>query len=394
VAGAGGSSASGGADNAGANSGADSAGASNAGADTGGAENAGAAGAEIAGAGDAGAGGAENCDPNFEACGGSCVDLDKDPKNCGMCGHDCLGGDCVLGVCQPIEIANSQGDEMVVVVDDQYVYWAGAGAVVGKKRSDNSGDITVLVPAASNEVAYFGAVVGQTFFWANDYKDKGIRGCALPSCAGGPSLLIPSTGLLNSMTYSASAATFFWSQFMSIWHQPMPGGTAEELIPTTNEAVMVASDDSFVYWSEYDSTAKIREIRKAKLNGGSSSSLATGLTSLAAMTPYGKALYILYGSDFGHWNLGTVALPNGIGTGTPTLLASAGELALGLAVDDSGVYWTQQDGTNGSIRHCSLDGCAGGAEIIALTSAPQGIATDATAVYWASTDGFIMKVAK
>src|SRR5262245_57850836 len=36
-------------------------------------------------------------------CGGA--DLATDAKNCGRCKHDCLGGACKLGKCQPVQIA-------------------------------------------------------------------------------------------------------------------------------------------------------------------------------------------------------------------------------------------------------------------------------------------------
>lgn len=39
-----------------------------------------------------------------DAADASCVPVDAatDPKNCGRCGHDCLGGTCSNGVCQPV----------------------------------------------------------------------------------------------------------------------------------------------------------------------------------------------------------------------------------------------------------------------------------------------------
>ena len=32
----------------------------------------------------------------------SCTDTMTDPKNCGTCGHDCQGGSCATGMCQPL----------------------------------------------------------------------------------------------------------------------------------------------------------------------------------------------------------------------------------------------------------------------------------------------------
>ena len=362
--------------------------AGNGGADNGGIDN---GGADNGGADD---GAAVDCDPKLDACGGSCVDLDADAKHCGACGHDCLGGQCTLGVCQPIEIAKSQGRVLIVAVDDQFIYWAGDAAVVGKKSIDNSGQSTVLVPASAGEPAYYGAIVGQTFYWANDWRDNGVRGCLLPSCAGGPSLLIPGTAPPDGLVYSAHVATLYWSQGASLWHQVLPSGPVEQFIPTTFAPTTLASDDSFVYWVEHDSTAQSAEVRKVPLEGGTSSSLVTGLKNVEDMTPYGKSLFVLIAPITGGASIGSIALPNGIGSASPKPFAPAGDSARKVRVDESGVYWTQRDGVNGSIRHCPLTGCSGDAEILAPSTAPWALTTDSKAIYRGTEDGFVMKLAK
>ncbi len=40
------------------------------------------------------------CDPPLTNCSGTCVDLDTDPRNCGICGNVCPSGVCVDGICQ------------------------------------------------------------------------------------------------------------------------------------------------------------------------------------------------------------------------------------------------------------------------------------------------------
>src|ERR1700722_18381747 len=36
-----------------------------------------------------------------------CGDTQGSPSNCGRCGHDCLGGACSMGACQPIALVAS-----------------------------------------------------------------------------------------------------------------------------------------------------------------------------------------------------------------------------------------------------------------------------------------------
>jgi hypothetical protein len=53
--------------------------------------------------GDGGAGGTptvtEDCPPGLTDCKGACVDLTKDPQNCGKCGNSCQGDACQGGQC-------------------------------------------------------------------------------------------------------------------------------------------------------------------------------------------------------------------------------------------------------------------------------------------------------
>lgn len=49
-----------------------------------------------------------------------------DPHHCGACGHDCLGGECAGGVCQPVILAQSPGDAPIfdVALLADRVVWA------------------------------------------------------------------------------------------------------------------------------------------------------------------------------------------------------------------------------------------------------------------------------
>src|SRR5262249_35132896 len=56
------------------------------------------------------------------------ITFDSDPHNCGLCGHDCLGGTCQSGQCQPFALATGMPSPMggVVVGTDLYVSDFGA----------------------------------------------------------------------------------------------------------------------------------------------------------------------------------------------------------------------------------------------------------------------------
>jgi hypothetical protein len=93
--------------------------------------------------------------PSGDAGADACVDTQADPKNCGRCGHDCLGGACANGKCGPMGLVDwTQTDDRCrdggpepcyigtisgVAVDDTYVYFTDHG--YGPSGGDQSGGV-------------------------------------------------------------------------------------------------------------------------------------------------------------------------------------------------------------------------------------------------------------
>jgi hypothetical protein len=92
--------------------------------------------------GAAGDGGAAACDP--------AADHSSDPLNCGACGHDCLGGACEAGACQPVAIWTG-GVAPVIFIDDLYVYW-----IKGLPRSEHQCPAADLVRAPKHSAPLTG----------------------------------------------------------------------------------------------------------------------------------------------------------------------------------------------------------------------------------------------
>lgn len=84
----------------------------------------------------------------YSSCSGTCVDTTSDPKNCGYCGHDCLGGFCVASACQPVVVATKQQWPVAITVDATNVYWTNgqSGAPLGSvvKADLSSGKIVTV----------------------------------------------------------------------------------------------------------------------------------------------------------------------------------------------------------------------------------------------------------
>lgn len=102
-----------------------------------------------AGGGD---GGGLSCAPGTEDCEGSgtsCIDLGTTATHCGVCGHDCLGGDCVEGRCLPVLLwdgGETDGRATGIDQSDEYVY---ATTTLGVVRVPKAGGAPLMLTSES-----------------------------------------------------------------------------------------------------------------------------------------------------------------------------------------------------------------------------------------------------
>src|SRR6266496_379702 len=331
-------------------------------------------------AGSAGTGGAS-----------SCTNTTSDAANCGRCGHDCLGGTCELGVCQPVTLATGRGRLFVVAVDASYVYFGGDGAAISCVPKAISGG--TVAPLTTSYYAYDWAVAGNRIYWVNDWERRDMLSCALPDCAGGPVSAGAGTFSYYAMAADPAGANIYWSAVDS--SQPaasqavIQGMTvatsAKRPLLTGLSTSGLAADGSYVYFT--NQTAKT--VEKMTSTGASRVMLAVSPSSPDVITVCGAHLYwadtkILYSTP----------LPNGTGAAPVPAFGTAGLDIFGLTCDDSGVYWINRASPNGTVVMCPHTGCGTAPKVLALgQDNPWGIATDATAVYWVTEAGGVFKVA-
>ncbi len=68
--------------------------------------------------------------------GGACTDdFTSDPNNCGLCGHDCLGGECLAGSCQPVSQAFPVPNPVGIYAHGDTLYITSNGVTVGDYRT-------------------------------------------------------------------------------------------------------------------------------------------------------------------------------------------------------------------------------------------------------------------
>lgn len=94
--------------------------------------------------------------PTLCAASNACVDLMSDGKSCGACGHDCLGGTCVNGQCQPMLIAQYIGNPQTIYVGGDAVYVTSDLGYIGRAKKDGSDLKALAMPGFASSAFYAG----------------------------------------------------------------------------------------------------------------------------------------------------------------------------------------------------------------------------------------------
>ncbi len=340
-----------------------------------------------------------------------------DEKNCGRCGHSCLGGACTAGVCQAVELASVTDAPMAhIAVSDLHVFASTSISlntqVGGIWRIPKAGG----APELYSPIRYSQAMVivaDRLYFVVDDYVMDGTAGqtggfysCPVTGpapCA--PTLIAPaeSPGAITVdkgrilygdnrtgkglMAYSPPAAPVVFrdgfgfsrsyfadgqvAYFVATFIPPGPPPAAKVFEILTDGGV----DEKFVY-------------DNAHAQGGR----LVGNTNEIFFTAY----------DYQGNTPGAVRrIPRAAGApcdiGGPMV-----RRPYGIYVDGTRVYWTNLgDGaaepfTNGSLASCEQAGCCTTPKTMWTGDGqPEGITGDADAIYFVTrTKGSVWKVAK
>lgn len=130
-------------------------------------------------------GGSEACS---STCGGACVDLVSDPKNCGACGKTCKST-CTASLCDPDVVIDQRNAPHAIAVDATQAFFTEYSAVqitgVDKLTGQN------LVVVSGQAVYPEGLVLDPTFvYWTNANDKVGALGRA-PKIPGPPPPPLP-----------------------------------------------------------------------------------------------------------------------------------------------------------------------------------------------------------
>ncbi|HYQ04143.1 MAG TPA: hypothetical protein VER96_35970 [Polyangiaceae bacterium] len=347
------------------------------------------------------------CSPSYSACGVSCVNLKTDPKNCGVCGHSCLGGTCDLGSCQPTTVATGQLRLSRMATDGNYLYWSGAAAsgtpyYVARVRVDGTGGVKVL--AATEDGAGALAVTTDKVYWISKGQ---LRSCDIPDCAAGPSNAITTAtanGVSGDMLYEPGKKALYWSRGATYNTKDgtlytLASGASTPTVVGTNPSNpgALVSDASNVYWinsSTYttDNWNADGGLWRVRLSDGTVTQLAASMKGdISYLAISGATLYFAGNIAVPNSNPLTTTtailsapLPNGLGTGMQPQFAPAKNVR-GMEADSKYLYFADESGSQGTISRCPAAACPTPETIVPGLYSPYLGAQDAAAIYFAAS---------
>ena len=298
-------------------------------------------------------------------CGNACLDLQTDALNCGACGHDCLGGSCKGGMCQPITLTTASHPDRLAV-DGTTVYWTEPSTV--RKISKAGGSpFTVTSIVGPSDIA----VDVTNVYFTRWYTPGPLMGALMKvPLAGGAAVELYSNQNMPSAFAIDATDAYINSNGGILARIPLGGGAAQYL-NTAAGLTGIAVDASDIYFADASG------VRKAPKTGGPAATLATGTVG-----------QIVLDDTFVYYAAGTGVMKVGKAGGDAVVLAA--DYPESLAVDPVNVYFVNPG--NSRIMKIAI----GGGQPVVLAeqqNAPKSIVIDATCMYWA-TNTAIRKLAK
>lgn len=330
---------------------------------------------------------------------GTCIDKSSDPKNCGACGHDCLGGSCTSGKCLPITLATGQVGAAGIAFDADRVYWTrGQTSISGGVYSvklDGTG-LTTILDLGAGAGAYGLAVGGGSVYFARSNGAlRAVSRCTLPSCAGGQVFLAQNEQLAQSVSLDLPNNRLYWVDGTpyqgsggSVMTLLLPQGSAERVVTADQlnpSALSLAS--GFVYWLNSGTWAN-----DLPLGNGGVLRAPLGVNGVAmpiAADPNADLLGLAVDSQSVYFGTGsgkTLAVaPASGGGGTSTFSTTA---TVAIAADGTNVYWGELS-PDARILTCPRTGCPNGTPIVLASSQDTvgALTVDAVSILWTNKGG-------
>jgi hypothetical protein len=343
------------------------------------------------------------------------ADLQNDKGNCGTCGHDCLGGDCQAGVCQPVLVAQSTSiAPYAMVLSAGVLYFTNVRAydfhTVGKvDATATNGSASQLADYGTGyttplvDALPWGLAVKNGYFYTALYSNSGMNGfweggvdrCPLSGCTGST---LADYGANSYAVATSSTDVYFGATDINdnymLQKAPLDFSSAATTIATpASEIDGLVIDGTDVFYGTSDGvfacnpTCGGTAITQGQALDAEQMAVDTNNVYFAS-TPYGGSPTVQ-------------SVPRG--GGLPKLIASDVTVPVGVALDANYVYFTDVGDTanaaTGKVVRCPLSGCTAQTETVLSTGAaagdnPRPVVVDTTAIYWGTRGGHIWRLAK
>jgi hypothetical protein len=309
------------------------------------------------------------------------ADLQTDKANCGRCSHDCLGGECKAGVCQPFTIASGLNTPDYPVVVDHIAYWtSNDGSVLSCPVVACTKPKQLMQIDAGNPLPN-GLDVHKGNVYVVGYYSQAAQ--SIPIGGGAPTTVIAGLDYPSRVLADDSNVYYLNANTADLERCDLPKCTRRVRIAVGQPAwfKMARSDDANIYWLESPNATPTngtiyKAPRNRELDGG-------GDTILSNRHPTEMVIRkgVLYMTE--DTNVIAITLVAGL----PSFpLAQTESSPRGIDVDDTTAYWVTEG--DGAVKSCPFAGCNFKPAIIASgQNQPRGPYVTDDAIYWTEFNG-------
>jgi hypothetical protein len=328
-----------------------------------------------------------SCSAPLQACGRTCIALQSDSKNCGACGHDCLGGDCMAGRCQPLQVTSSavSAANVVLGTESAYIVDIGSGSRL-LKVSKKDGTIS---PIAGGGVAGV-ALEGNAIYWTTAPTVGASEGRVLRASLDGTGAIEIANGQASPGSIVVDESGVYWlnsgttgTDGAVMWLAP--GAPAP--VPFADgqaRPASIATDAQNVYWFTVGpSDGRDSAVYKRAKAGGGIVALAQGQPNAT-----GSPMSLFVRGDRVFFT------PRGLGNmdgrvravstdGADTVEYARDQVRpQAIVADDQYVYWVDAgNGRDGVIQRASLS-TKEVTQVVGGLARSLGLAIDDSAIYY------------